>query len=145
MKKSKTHRKLKATADAFPTDESTLSGIVELPEAKLATVDPKNSLNDLTSKEWLPETISVWTQRGLGASHPDAQIERQHPAPFSFTDVSRLVRFFTKRGHTVLDPFVGVGSTLKACALEGRKGIGIELNPKYADLSKHRLLICAES
>ena len=39
---------------------------------------------------------------------------------------------FSFAGDIVLDPFVGVGSTLKACALEGRKGIGFELNPKYA-------------
>jgi DNA modification methylase len=107
--------------------------------AKSSNADPRNLLNDLTSTEWVPETISVWTQRGLGADHADAQIERQHPAPFSFTDVSRLIRFFTKRGGVVLDPFVGVGSTLKACALEGRKGIGFELNPKYAKLAKERL------
>ena len=103
------------------------------------TVDPRNILNELTSTEWLPETVSVWTQRGLGAKHPDAQIERQHPAPFSFTDVSRIIRFFTKRGDVALDPFVGVGSTLKACALEGRNGIGFELNPRYAELAKERL------
>jgi len=103
------------------------------------SVDPRNWLNDLTSTEWMPETVSVWTQRGLGANHPDAQIERQHPAPYSFTDVGRLVRFFTKKGGVVLDPFVGVGSTLKACALEGRRGIGIELNPKYAKLAQKRL------
>lgn len=103
------------------------------------TVDPRNSLNELTSTEWLPETVSVWTQRGLGANHPDARIERQHPAPFSFTDVARLVKFFTKKGQTVLDPFVGVGSTLKACATEGRNGIGFELNPKYAELARERL------
>jgi len=111
-------------------------------EAALITgkkVDPRNSLNDLNSTEWMPETISVWNQKGLGANHPDAAIERQHPAPFSFTDVSRLIRFFTKRGDIVLDPFVGVGSTLKACAIEGRKGIGFELNPKYVALSKQRL------
>jgi DNA modification methylase len=107
--------------------------------ASTKTVDPRNALNELTSTEWLPETISVWTQRGLGANHPDAQIERQHPAPFSFTDVARLVRFFTKRGQTVLDPFVGVGSTLKACATEGRKGIGFELNSRYAELARERL------
>ncbi|MCA1947871.1 MAG: DNA methylase [Armatimonadetes bacterium] len=103
------------------------------------TVDPRNQLNDLTAREWIPETVSVWNQRGLGANHPDAQIERQHPAPFSFTDVGRLVRFFTKRGATVLDPFVGVGSTLKACAIDGRNGIGIELNPTFADLARQRL------
>jgi DNA modification methylase len=39
----------------------------------------------------------------------------------------------------VLDPFVGVGSTLKAAAVEGRRGIGIELNKKYADLARIRL------
>ncbi len=104
-----------------------------------ATVDPRNQLNDLTAKEWIPETVSVWNQRGLGAGHPDAQIERQHPAPFSFTDVGRLIRFFTKPGQTVLDPFVGVGSTLKACAIDGRNGIGIELNPNFAVLTRERL------
>lgn len=104
------------------------------------TVDPRNQLNDLTAREWIPETISVWVQKGLGAGHPDAQIERQHPAPFSFTDVGRLIRFFTKRNDTVLDPFVGIGSTLKACALDGRRGIGIELNPTFADLARKRLV-----
>jgi DNA modification methylase len=102
-------------------------------------VSPRNTLNDLTAREWLPETVSVWRQKGLGANHPDAQIEKQHPAPFSFTDVSRLIRFFTKSGQTVLDPFVGIGSTLKAAALEGRRGIGIELSPVFVDLSRERL------
>ena len=102
-------------------------------------IDPRNSLNDLTAKEWIVETVSVWNQRGLGAGHPDARIERQHPAPFSFSDVSRLIRFFTKRGQVVLDPFVGIGSTLKACALEGRKGIGIELNPHFVKLTRERI------
>ena len=102
-------------------------------------VDPRNKLNELTAKEWIVETVSVWNQRGLGAKHPDAKIERLHPAPFSFTDVGRLIRYFTKRGQTVLDPFVGVGSTLKACAVDQRKGIGIELNPYFAELSRTRL------
>jgi DNA modification methylase len=102
-------------------------------------VDPRNKLNSLTSKEWIPETISVWNQKGLGAGHPDTKIEKQHPAPFSFTDVSRLIRFFTKEGNVVLDPFSGIGSTLKACMLESRKGIGMELNPIFVQLTKERL------
>ncbi len=106
---------------------------------KKGKYDPRNKLNDLTSSEWIPETISVWNQKGLGAKHPDVKIEKQHPAPFSFTDVARLIRFFTKKGHTVLDPFLGIGSTLKAAALENRKGVGIELSSKYAELSKERL------
>lgn len=108
-------------------------------EKKIGKYDPRNKLNDLTSTEWIPETISVWHQKGLGAKHPDVKIEKLHPAPFSFTDVARLIRFFTKKNDTVLDPFLGIGSTLKACALEKRKGIGIELNPKYVELSIQRI------
>ena len=111
----------------------------ESPVDTSTTVDKRNQLNDLTAREWIPETISVWNQKGLGAGHPDAQIERHHPAPFSFTDVGRLIRFFTKEHHVVLDPFLGIGSTLKACAIDGRKGIGIELNPDFVALSRKRL------
>lgn len=121
------------------TEPEAVASPTESPQPK--TVDPRNALNELTSTEWRPETISVWNQRGLGANHPDAQIERQHTAPISFTDVSRLVRFFTKSGDVVLDPFVGVGSTLKACAVEGRNGIGFELNPRYAELAEERLRV----
>jgi DNA modification methylase len=131
--------------DGMPLEGSELGTVTAAVESEEDAVDepavvsPLNKLNDLTAKEWLPETISVWMQRGLGRGHAEAEIERLHPAPFSFTDVSRLVSFFTKQGNTVLDPFVGVGSTLKACAVTGRKGIGIELNPIYVDLTKQRL------
>jgi DNA modification methylase len=118
---------------AFSDDEEMVEIINQ------SNIHPQNTLNDLTAKEWIAETVSVWTQKGLGANHADAQIEKQHPAPFSFTDVSRLIRLFTKKGQVVLDPFVGIGSTLKACVLEGRKGIGFELNPRYAKLTKERL------
>lgn len=107
--------------------------------AEVAGVSPRNRLNDLSAREWLSESVSVWVQKGLGAKHAEAQIERQHPAPFSFTDVARLIRLFTKRGMTVLDPFVGVGSTLKACALEDRNGIGLELSEEFAELAARRL------
>ncbi len=98
-----------------------------------------NHFNDLSASEWIQETISVFVQKGLGAGHKDAQIERQHPAPFSFQDVARFIKFFTKTGQTILDPFCGVASTLKAAALNNRNGVGIELVKKYCDLGKKRL------
>jgi DNA modification methylase len=101
--------------------------------------DLSNPLNDLLAKEWLPETVSVFAQKGLGAGSKGAAIEKLHPAPFSFQDVARQIKFFTKEGEKVLDPFVGVGSTLKACCFENRIGYGIELSKKYADLSKLRI------
>lgn len=103
--------------------------------------DPRNPLNDLSGSQWLPETKSFFYQKGLGAKHPHAQIERQHPAPFSFQDISHLVTFFTKKGMKVLDPFGGVGSTAKTCELEGRICTSIELQKKWNDLAIKRLEI----
>lgn len=108
-------------------------------EEKVGKVDSRNKLNDLTGKEWLPATKSYFYQKGLGAKHPHAQIERKHPAPFSFQDISQLVTFFTKKGQSVLEPFGGVGSTAKACALEDRICTSIELSKEWHDLSIKRL------
>ena len=103
------------------------------------TFDLSNRLNELTAKEWLSETVTVFSQKGLGAGSNDALIEKQHPAPFSFQDVARFIKFFSKSGDKILDPFCGVASTLKACAFDNRIGYGIELNKKYAELSKERI------
>lgn len=104
-----------------------------------ASIDPRNTLNDLTGREWLPETKSFFFQKGLGAKHPHAQIERLHPAPYSFQDIGRLILFFTKAGNSVLDPFGGVGSTAKACAISGRICTSIELSKEWHELSIKRL------
>lgn len=103
--------------------------------------DMSNSLNDLSSKEWLPETVTVFAQKGLGASNVEAQIEKLHPAPFSYQDVARHIKFFTKEGDLILDPFVGVGSSLKAACVENRRGIGIELNSRYVELCNERIRV----
>ncbi len=108
-------------------------------EAEHKPVDPRNTLNNLNGSQWLPETKSFFYQKGLGAKHPHAKIERQHPAPYSFQDVSHLITFFTKKGMKVLDPFGGVGSTAKACELEGRFCTSIELQPRWNDLAVERL------
>ncbi len=62
-----------------------------------------------------------------------------HPAKFPEELVEEHIGFFTKKGETVLDPMLGTGSTLIACAQTGRNGIGIELLKKYAYIAKHRL------
>lgn len=102
-------------------------------------VDKRNDLNDLTSKEWIQETKSFFYQKGLGAGSPEAKYEKMHPAPFSFTDITKLIRFFTKHKAKVLDPFVGVGSTIKACVELNREGFGVELSPKWCEITRQRL------
>jgi DNA modification methylase len=107
---------------------------------ELQVLDPRNKLNDLSTTEWVARTVSVFAQKGLGESSKEARFEKLHPAPFSFQDISRFIEFFTKAGQTVLDPFVGVASTLKASALLGRNSIGIELNKTFAKLGQTRLV-----
>ena len=130
---------LKSTTE---TESSRLSAADiedDIPKTDDKPVDPRNTLNDLNGSQWLPETKSFFYQKGLGAKHPHAQIERQHPAPYSFQDIAHLITFFTKKGMRVLDPFGGVGSTAKACELEGRLCTSIELQPRWRDLSIQRL------
>ncbi|HEM2825817.1 TPA: site-specific DNA-methyltransferase [Streptococcus suis] len=123
----------------FILDLESEAETTETVEVEPGKYDERNKLNNLTGKEWMPETKSFWYQKGLGRSHPHAQIEKLHPAPFSFQDISRLINFFTKEKDIVLDPFSGVGSTVKAAALSDRVGIGIELSPKWSELSLERL------
>lgn len=66
----------------------------------------------------------IWT--GLtGAS------TRNHPAPFPLELAERLIRMFSFAGDTVLDPFLGTGTTTLAAAKWGRNSIGVEVDPSY--------------
>ena len=50
-----------------------------------------------------------------------------------------LVRLVTPPGGVVLDPFMGSGSTGKACALEGFAFIGIEREAEYVEIARARI------
>jgi len=91
-----------------------------------------NRLNDLSAKEWLRFQKSWFV-------HNPPRRQRSvlaHPAKFPETLAQEFIEFFTKRGQLVLDPMVGTGSTLVACMRCGRRGIGIEVNEKYARIAK---------
>ena len=64
---------------------------------------------------------------------------RSHVAPFPVELPARLIRAFTFEGETVLDPFVGSGTTLVAAARFGRHGIGYDINPEFCRLAADRL------
>lgn len=64
---------------------------------------------------------------------------RQHPAPFPEELADRLIRMFSFAGDTVLDPFVGTGTTIVAAAKCGRNSIGVEINPQYWHMAAERL------
>ena len=50
-----------------------------------------------------------------------------------------LIRVFSARGQTVLDPFVGSGTTCLAARRCGRQSIGIDVNPDYIEIARERL------
>ena len=63
-----------------------------------------------------------------------------HGAPYPEDIPYRIIRMHTVEGETVLDPFLGSGTTLKVCRITRRKGIGFEINPEYEQLIKSRIL-----
>lgn len=79
-------------------------------------------------REWFRQ---VWTISGAST--------REHPAPYPLTLAERLVRMFSFVGDTVLDPFVGTGTTSLAAGLWGRNSIGVEVEPAYVDIALKRL------
>ena len=84
---------------------------IDLLKKKESVVSLRNTLNDLNGTEWLPETKSFFFQRGLGSSSNAAQIEKQHPAPFSFQDIEKLISFTSEANqyHFKMGIFVKFG------------------------------------
>lgn len=128
-----------ALYDPSGNPESAVSILIE-PENGAYHLE--NKLNDLTGKEWIKFTCSWFV---FNALKEDIKQEKaidpateDHPATYSPTMISDFIRFFTKEGDKVLDPFVGIGSTLEACKRTNRIGYGIELNPKYYNLCLKR-------
>ena len=62
-----------------------------------------------------------------------------HPCPKPFNIVKSVVSRFSLGQETILDPFMGSGTTGVACAKLGRKFIGIEIEPKYFDIACKRI------
>ena len=90
--------------------------------------------NDITKKEFMDWTNGVWTFNGQSKKGAGG-----HPAPFPVELPRRCIKLFSFIGDTVLDPFLGSGSTLIASYLHGRKGIGVDIDEKYCNIAIERL------
>jgi len=92
----------------------------------------RNRLNDLTGREWL-----FWTSTAYETAFPlDAtyRLRKVHGAMKPPELMAEIIRFFTKEGELVLDPFAGVGGTLLGAALANREALGFELNPRWVEV-----------
>jgi len=89
--------------------------------------------SDITRDEFLEWTNGLWTFSG------ESKKKIGHPAPFPIELPRRCIKLFSFIEDTVLDPFMGSGSTLIATHLNNRKAIGIEIDEGYCELAKQRL------
>jgi len=93
-------------------------------------------MNNLSGKEWLQNSFSIW--RDINKTQEERQLK--HPAMFPQQLVEKLINIYTKNpGEIILDPFMGIGSTIKAAYNLGKKGVGIDLNNKYCEIAQSRL------
>ena len=90
--------------------------------------------SDISKKEFIEWTNGVWNFTG------ESKKRVGHPAPFPVELPKRCIKLFSFVGDTILDPFLGSGTTLIACVETARKGIGIEIDLNYCELAKQRLI-----
>jgi site-specific DNA-methyltransferase (adenine-specific) len=93
----------------------------------------QKALSMLTKEEMQAWLRSIWSDvRGTSTRNG-------HPAPYPVELAERLIRMFSFAGDTVLDPFVGTGSTSLAALAMGRNSIGNEIESTYIEYAYEKL------
>lgn len=97
---------------------------------------PENHLNCMTAKEWIKAQIGVWE---FFYGKRDIRDKNVHPAVFPISMAKQVISLFTHRGEIVVDPFVGIGTTLVAARDLSRNAVGFDINEDYIQVAKQRL------
>ena len=86
----------------------------------------------LSFEKWREYVQRIWRVES------ETEWIKEHPSVFSVEIPKRFIEMYSFYGDTVLDPFLGSGTTTLAARLTERNSIGYEINPKYLDLIKKR-------
>src|SRR3989338_3290812 len=89
--------------------------------------------SDISKQDFMDWTNGLWTFTG------ESKKRIGHPAPFPREMPRRCIKLFSFVGDTVLDPFMGSGTTLVEAYVNHRKAVGVDIDKKYCDLAKRRL------
>ena len=93
-------------------------------------------INCLTAKEWVKSQVGIWE---FFYGKRDVRDKSIHPAVFPISLAAKCIETFTHKGELVVDPFVGIGSTLVAAKDLGRNAVGFDLKKEYVDFANNRL------
>lgn len=118
---------------ANPVLRDTHEYILVFSKGAFSRKKPEGKENTITKEQFMEWTRSVWLM--------DTESARKvgHPAPFPVELPYRLIQLYTFTGDIILDPFIGSGTTAVAALMSGRKYIGYEINPQYAELAETRI------
>lgn len=97
---------------------------------------PSNHINCLGAKQWMKNQVAIWE---FSYEKRDIRDKNIHPAVFPIGLPAKCIELFTHKGELVLDPFVGIGTTLIAARDLDRNAVGFDLNRKYVNFTKKRL------
>ncbi len=86
--------------------------------------------SDISKKEFMDWTNGLWTFNG------ESKKKIGHPAPKE----NRSIKLFSYVNDVIFDPFVGSGTTLVVAQSCNRRSVGVDIDAKYCQLSKERLL-----
>lgn len=98
----------------------------------------RNPTSEQRALSMIDKTDHAKWFRAIWTDVPGASRERGHPAPFPTELAYRLIRMFSFVGDTVLDPFLGTGTTTDAGIRAHRSTIGYEIEPRYFQLTRDR-------
>jgi len=97
---------------------------------------PPNHINCLSAKEWVKSQVII---QEFPYEKRDVRDKDVHPAVFPIALPAHFIRLFTHTGELVLDPFVGIGTTLLAARDLRRNAVGFDLKKEYVDYTRKRL------
>ena len=109
-------------------------------EAKIAE-QRKKSFNGLSATEWAALSSSVWND----VSSARAKKHLDHGATYPEKLCDRLIAMYSRVGDTVMDPFLGTGTTVVSAIKNKRNGIGIELTDRFFSVATESIhnIVCS--
>ncbi len=95
-----------------------------------------NHISCITAKEWVKGMVTIKEFYYTGRDVRDKNV---HPAVYPISLPAHFIEVLTHEGELVLDPFVGIGTTLIAAQDLKRNALGFDLHEGYIEVAKERL------